>query len=973
TNDKNKLLKAIDKITVSGGTDYNAAFFYPPAGAELIAEKGKYKRTIIFLTDGVTQGNEDSIVYRAKLIDASIFCITFGIKAPDILRRIAARTGGLLFDGISTEDETIAAFRNILAISQGISPCNVEWTSSGCDFDRILNLSLFQQPGKFSDEFGFSINSFKTSGLKLSPSSYYYGKVIPGNPKSQFFTMTARNDSIRIDNIISTNPLFTVKFGALKKPFIIQRDSSVSIEVEFNPTDTNYAYSVLNIQTNACFDNKIYLSGGLYGFTGDDNKLKLIQPIGDERLIAGSLYDIIWEGILPADTIWMEFSTDNGDTWKTISKMGSGLSYSWKVPPQASDLCLMRISQVNRSSFSKLKLLSGHFGGVYALAWDNTGKKIASGSDEGDIYIWNVDTETFTILASSLPWVNTIAWSSDGKWIVSGDDTDIIFWNAETHEEDFRLSGHTSTVYSLVFSPDNKYLASGDQTGNLIIWDLVAKSIYQKMKIHSKVIYDLDWNSTGDRIITGSWDSTAILIDPFAPAVLDTIRLQSYIYSAAFSPDGKKIAFSGLMKNVEVWNINPLQTFKSLDKKTDRLCPAIAWSPDGKYLAAGTGNYQVLLWNVSDFTEYYSFRGHFDGVLSLAWNNKGKKLRIASGSYDTNIEIWSPEDIPIDEPLVQKDQSPSTWRIVAPEVRVSPVIFDKTLTGRSLDTIIIGMIDNSNNYPIRIDSVAITGNDALNFKILTENKPFTMAVRTKKDLEIRFAPQTAGVKTSNIRFYHQAGFVDTSISGEGIVPEIKIISHIIDFGKVISGKSRNYDTAALRNIGAADIIIDSIRQIGPDTVQFRIINDIKNFNLGSNMDLKLQLGFSPSDAGRTSGAIAVYHTGIGSPDTVQLYGEGVEYGILSLRSIEYPPVICIPAPLDSILNIKNIGSDIIDFTSATITGVNASEFGFTNGNFLPFSLAVDDSEDISIRFNPLSSGIKTARLKLFSNIGGNNV
>ncbi len=78
-----------------------------------------------------------------------------------------------------------------------------------------------------------------------------------------------------------------------------------------------------------------------------------------------------------------------------------------------------------------LRTLTGHTGGVLSVTYSPDGKKLASGSADGTVRIWDV-----------------------GRG-----------------ECERTLTGHTSYVYSVTYSPDGKKLASGSYDGTVRIWE----------------------------------------------------------------------------------------------------------------------------------------------------------------------------------------------------------------------------------------------------------------------------------------------------------------------------------------------------------------------------------------------------------------------------------------------------------------------------------------------------------------------
>jgi hypothetical protein len=60
--------------------------------------------------------------------------------------------------------------------------------------------------------------------------------------------------------------------------------------------------------------------------------------------VAGSDTVITWEGVGPDEPVKLEYSTNNGTNWVTLSERAIGLSYTWRVPRIASSQCLARVT-----------------------------------------------------------------------------------------------------------------------------------------------------------------------------------------------------------------------------------------------------------------------------------------------------------------------------------------------------------------------------------------------------------------------------------------------------------------------------------------------------------------------------------------------------------------------------------------------------------------------------------------------------
>lgn len=240
--------------------------------------------------------------------------------------------------------------------------------------------------------------------------------------------------------------------------------------------------------------------------------------------------------------------------------------------------------------------------------------------------------------------VRSVAWSPDGTRIASGsDDKTVQVWNAANGGYSFAYSSHASTVLTVAWSPDGRRIASADRDGTIQVWDASTGATILTYRGHTDAVLAVAWSPSGQYIASGSADVTVQVWD--AANSHHTYTYQgntSYVYAVAWSRDGRRIASAGDSSGtVQVWDASTGKTFVTYSGHSDAVT-ALAWSPDGKHIASGSYDKTVQVWDATSGGHVYTYRGHYDASLgfitTVAWSPDGR--RIASGSDDKTVQVW---------------------------------------------------------------------------------------------------------------------------------------------------------------------------------------------------------------------------------------------------------------------------------------------------------------------------------------------
>lgn len=137
---------------------------------------------------------------------------------------------------------------------------------------------------------------------------------------------------------------------SLNKVAIQGTDSLNNVEMVTidNPASGNYKVEVTG--TLVPFGPQLY--NVIYSYVYDS--LAVIYPHGGEGLVPGETRRIRWDAYDSGNTFDLEFSSDSGATWQTITTgLASNLrSYAWTIPNNVSGNCLVKVKAGSQEDIS---------------------------------------------------------------------------------------------------------------------------------------------------------------------------------------------------------------------------------------------------------------------------------------------------------------------------------------------------------------------------------------------------------------------------------------------------------------------------------------------------------------------------------------------------------------------------------------------------------------------------------------------
>jgi WD40 repeat protein len=296
---------------------------------------------------------------------------------------------------------------------------------------------------------------------------------------------------------------------------------------------------------------------------------------------------------------------------------------------------------------SRTRLILHHDGQVWSVVFSPDGKRIGTASQDKTAKIWDAATGRLLLtLSGHTDSVNGIVFSPDGKRIATtSDDHTAKVWDAATGKELLTLSGHTDVVVRSSFSPDGTRLATTSWDHTTKVWDAVTgKELYTLYEGDGTSFQHIVFSPDGKRIaISGVDENDGFIkvIDSTTDKELLSMPVEggTDVRGVAYSPDGTRLAAAsdGIFQ-VKVWDAGTGKVLLNTNLFATGYPLDIVFSPDGKLAATAGENFKAKIFNPVTGAVLLTLPGHTSGISGVAFSPDG--TRLATGSWDHTARVW---------------------------------------------------------------------------------------------------------------------------------------------------------------------------------------------------------------------------------------------------------------------------------------------------------------------------------------------
>lgn len=274
-----------------------------------------------------------------------------------------------------------------------------------------------------------------------------------------------RGKTIRVVNLDKAEVLYTIpKYPKAKESYLVSSDGKILIRA------INSSRHLIEVWYEGEQQHSLY---------GHEGEIDTIELSPDKQILASGSHD-------KSIKLW------NLQTGKLICTFGSLLT--WGAHKETVS-CLAFTPDTQT-------LISG--------SSDRTIQSLISGSFDGTIKFWNLQTRDKPRTFKTSLGVKAIAISRDGRFLASTAwDGKIRLWHIDTGEVLHTLEGHSYSVSCFTFSPDGRTLASaGSYDRTILLWNVQTGQLRHTLTGHENAVSCLAFSWDGQTLVSGSQDKT---------------------------------------------------------------------------------------------------------------------------------------------------------------------------------------------------------------------------------------------------------------------------------------------------------------------------------------------------------------------------------------------------------------------------------------------------------------------------------
>uniref|UniRef100_A0A8C1RX02 Bromodomain and WD repeat domain containing 1 n=1 Tax=Cyprinus carpio TaxID=7962 RepID=A0A8C1RX02_CYPCA len=340
-----------------------------------------------------------------------------------------------------------------------------------------------------------------------------------------------------------------------------------------------------------------------------------------------------------------------------------------------------RFSSINPvSNYQHMKMhrrILGHLSAVYCIAFDRTGSRIFTGSDDALVKIWSsFDGRLHSTLRGHYAEISDLAVNFENTLIAAGScDKTIRVWCLRTCAPVAVLQGHSGSITSLQFSPfvkgSKRYMVSTGTDATVCFWQWDVHSFFLFLLISDRPHKFTEkprpgvqtvcssFSPGGMFLATGSTDDVIRIYflgfgSPEKLAELDSHT--DKVDSIQFCHSGERFVSGSRDGTARIWQLHQRNQWKSILLDMSATLPGsaplteaenffkpkvtmVSWDRHDNTVITAVNNHLLKVWNSYTGQLLHILKGHEAEVFVLEPHPYDPRIMLSAG-HDGNVFIW---------------------------------------------------------------------------------------------------------------------------------------------------------------------------------------------------------------------------------------------------------------------------------------------------------------------------------------------
>jgi WD40 repeat protein len=271
--------------------------------------------------------------------------------------------------------------------------------------------------------------------------------------------------------------------------------------------------------------------------------------------------------------------------------------------------------------------LEGHRETILAVAWSPDGKRVATGSLDRSVRVWDLESASEIMLnGAAEEAITSLRFSPDGSLLAAGDRAFQVRLLKVSDGSVAHMQAHPDAVSSLSFSPDGQWLAVGGSSGNAAVYS-VAKAGPPKCDLRGRTV---SFTDGGKSLVVASQSSVLYLHDFPSCKVRKETRTGDHLPWSSASGSSALVGTRNAREGVVLlWDVRGGRMLGKLEGHKGGVT-SLEIDAAGHRAATASEDRTVRLWDVDKRTELARLSA--DALPFVALSPDGKRALVAAGS-----------------------------------------------------------------------------------------------------------------------------------------------------------------------------------------------------------------------------------------------------------------------------------------------------------------------------------------------------